>query len=349
MALSRRRFARLALASMLAPAAGCKKSKKSLSLYNWGSYLAAEVLRRFEASIEGGARLVEDFFLSEAEMVAKLEAGGTYDVVFCIDYLLSSMQKKGLMQPLQPMLSGIEHLDPNFGVWHARADRGGKAYAIPYLWGTTGIGYDRDKVDPPTSWNALFDERYAGHIAVLDSKGDVMDQALLALGMSINSTDKPRIRNEVYPKLQEQKKILRAYDSDPARALVSGDVWIAQIDSGDLLHAQAQKPSLRYVIPQEGAALWTDYMVIGAHAAHVGLAREFMEFLLDPEIAAINANELRFATPNKTALDRGLIHDADDPNVYPPPEMKAKLFTSENWFGKTGALVEELWLELRAQ
>jgi spermidine/putrescine transport system substrate-binding protein len=130
--------------------------------------------------------------------------------------------------------------------------------------------------------------------------------------------------------------------------LIAGDTWIAQIDSGDLYRAQAKRPSLRYVIPEEGAALWVDYLAIPAAATQVELAKAFIAFLLRPEIAALNANHLRFATPNASALAQGLIADADDPQLYPDARLRARLFVSENWDGHTKELVDELWLELRA-
>jgi spermidine/putrescine transport system substrate-binding protein len=338
--------ASLSLGLGLAGALGCSRTR-GLSVYNWGDYLAAAVIERFAAT-HARARVTQDFYLSEAEMDAKLRAGAAYDLVIPIDYLLSSLQRDGVLRELSNLPAGVEHLDPGFPVWHAKQARGGGAYAVPYLWGTTGIGYDADQVEPPTSWSALFDPRYKGRISVIDSKGDVMDQALLASGLGINSTDKVRIREQVWPRLREQKQLLRAYDSSPAAALIAGDTWIAQIDSGDLFRAQAQRPSLRYVIPDEGAALWVDYLAIPDKAKDPELASLFIEFLLDPEIAALNANTLRFATPNATALAQGLITDAADPQLYPSADVRQRLFVSENWDGGTKALVDELWLELRS-
>lgn len=315
----------------------------TLALYNWGDYLAPEVLTRFTAAT--GISATQDYYLAEAELLAKLAGGAAYDVVFPIDYILERMRKQGRLAALaRDRLPGLAHLDPQFGPWLADD---GRLYAVPYLWGTTGIGYDSDKVDAPTSWNALFDPRYAGRISVIDSKGDVFDQGLLAAGLDINSTDKPAIRDTVYPRLRAQKDLLRAYDSNPARSLVAGDTWIAQIDSGDLLRAQRERPSLRYAIPDEGAVLWIDYLAIPASAKLPDVALRFLEFLLDPEIAALNANALRFATPNLTALTRGLVADRDDPALYPAPEARKKLFVSEFWFGNTEAVVDELWLDLR--
>jgi len=325
---------------------GCGK-RRSLHIYNWGDYLAPELIERF-TSAHARVRVGQDFYLSEAEMAAKLRAGAPYDLAVPIDYLLSALQRDGVLRELDPLPKGVEHLDPRVDVWRARASRGGGAYAVPYLWGTTGIGYDSDKIEAPTSWDALFDPRWSGRISVIDSKGDVMDQALLASGLGINSTDKAKIRAEVWPRLRAQKQLLRAYDSNPAAALIRGDTWIAQIDSGDLFRAQAKRPSLRYVIPDEGAALWVDYLVIPAAAGQPELARAFIEFMLEPEHAATNANVLRFATPNRSALERGLIADADHAQLYPPDEVRERLFTSENWDGGTKQLVDELWLDLRA-
>jgi spermidine/putrescine transport system substrate-binding protein len=332
------------MAALLLPSCG---RSRTLTIYNWGDYLAPEVIERF-AAVEPRVRVVQDFYLSEAEMDAKLRAGARYDLAIPIDYLLSALQRDDVLLELDPAPVGVEHLDPEFPPWRARAERGGGVHAIPYLWGTTGIGYDSDRVEAPSSWNALFDERYAGHISVIDSKGDVMDQALLASGLGINSTDKPRIRAEVWPKLRAQKQLLRAYDSNPVAALLAGDTWIAQVDSGDLLRAQQRKPSLRYVIPDEGAALWIDYLAIPKAAAAPELARAMIELLLDPEVAALNANFLRFATPNRAALDRGLIADAADPQLYPPAHVRERLFLSEDWDGGTKELIDELWLELRS-
>jgi spermidine/putrescine transport system substrate-binding protein len=337
--------------TLLTPALlGCRRGR-TLALYNWGDYLAPELIDGFTARMRDAGtpiELVQDFFLAEAELVSKLKAGAAYDVAFPIDYLLSSMQRDGLLHELDPLPAGVEHLAPDMQPWTAKPERGGGVYGIPYLWGTTGIGYDSDVVEEPTSWNALFDPRYAGKISVIDSKGDVLDQGLLASGLGINSIDKVRIRSEVWPRLREQKQLLRAYDSNPAAALIEGRTVIAQIDSGDLFRAQKRRPSLRYVIPKEGAALWIDYLTIPARAKRVELARRFIEFMLEPEVAATNANVLRFATPNRTAIERGLVADAGDPQLYPSNEVRSRLFTSENWDGGVKQLVDDIWLELRS-
>jgi spermidine/putrescine transport system substrate-binding protein len=345
MLLSRRKASGMLAA--LAGLAGCNRPAKRIVLYNWGDYLAPEVAERF-ALREHGAEVVQDFYLSEAELFAKLKAGASFDLCVPIDYQISRLQQHGFIRAIDlAKLPGVKNLGERFPPWKARPERGGECYAIPYLWGTTGIGYDSDRVEAPTSWKALFEVRYSGRISVIDSKGDVFDQGLLAAGLDINSTDKTALRERVFPLLKDQKRILRAYDANPARALVSGETWIAQIDSGDLMRAQREKPSLRYVIPAEGAALWIDYLAIPAAATQVPRSLAFLEFLLDPEIAALNANFLHFATPNQAALDRGLVADRDDPQVYPPADALGRLFVSENWQGATEDLVDKLWLELR--
>lgn len=113
------------------------------------------------------------------------------------------------------------------------------------------------------------------------------------------------------------------------------------------MRASKAKPSLRYVIPEEGAALWVDYLAIPTSAGQTALSHAFIEFLLDPEIAALNANFLHFATPNRAAIERGLVTDQADPQVYPPAALLPKLHVSEHWVGETESLVDRLWLELR--
>jgi spermidine/putrescine transport system substrate-binding protein len=343
---------RHALGSLAAVAVGAWScgSRTRLSLYNWGDYVGKAVLDGFAAREKAAGHpveILEDVYLSEAEMVSKLRTKAAYDAVFPIDYLLDQLVKDESIRPLDAsLLPNLRNLGSSFGPWY---DKSETLRAIPYLWGTTGIGYDAEKIDPaPTSWSALFDPRWEGRISVIDSKGDVMDQALLAAGLHINSIDKERISTQIREMLLEQRDLLRAYDSNPARALAAGETWIAQIDSGDLLRAQRERPSLRYVIPDEGAALWTDYIAIASASGAVPLAHRFIDYLLEPEVAAMNANELRFATPNAIAIERGLIDAALDPHVYPSAEVMARLQRSDNWVGTTGSIVDDIWTELRS-
>ncbi len=222
----RRRFCRLLGASgAWAAAAGCHQGAL-FAIYNWGDYLAPGLLERFaEREVKAGharIRTAQDFFLSELELLSKLRAGDRHDIVVPIDYLMTRMAREGLLHPLNTAaLPGLAHLSEAYPAWRTpekyRAECGDHLLGVPYFWGVTGIGYDSERVDPPpTSWNALFDPKYAGRISVLDSKGDVFDQAQLAAGLGINSTDKPALREVVYPKLVAQRELLRAYDGNPS-------------------------------------------------------------------------------------------------------------------------------------
>lgn len=354
--LRRRHLLHLAGLGALRALVGCGRGP-TFALYNWGDYLAPGLLDRFaeqeRAAGHGDLRPVQDYFLTDLELLTKLRAGDRHDVVVPIDYLMTRMVREGLLLPLDPAaLPGLTNLDPAYPPWRPgpddRAQVGDAIFGVPYFWGVTGIGYDADKVDPPpTSWEALFDPRYAGRISVLESKGDVFDQAQLALGLGINSTDKDAIRARVFPKLLAQKELLRAYDANPERALAAGDTWIAQIDSGDLMRARQKRPSLRFVVPREGAPYWVDYLAIPRAAPDPARAHRFIQFLLDPQVAADNANYLHFATPNRAALDRNLVHDAANPQVYPPADREVDHPRSENWDGGTKELVDQLWIELR--
>ncbi|MCB9703611.1 MAG: extracellular solute-binding protein [Myxococcales bacterium] len=167
---------------------GCGRGEV-LAIYNWGDYLAPGLLDRFaereRAAGHGEVRPVQDFFLAELELLAKLRAGDQHDLVVPIDYLMTRMVRESLLLPLdEAALPGLANLDPAYPPWRPGAEdreaAGDRIYGVPYFWGVTGIGYDSDKIDPPpTSWEALFDPRYAGRISVLESKGDVFDALVL--------------------------------------------------------------------------------------------------------------------------------------------------------------------------
>lgn len=322
---------------------GCRR--RQFTLFNWEDYLAPAVAARFEEI--SGYRLEVYPFLSAAHMKEKLGIGATFDLCLTIDHFLPELVSAGLIERFPAVPSGVEHLDADFGPWVAPPELGGGIYGIPYLWGTTGICYDVDRVGEVNSWGALFDVRWKGRITVLDSRDDVFDQVLLAAGIRPEEVTADELREEVKPRLEAQKRLLRAWDSSPVDALVSGETWIAQCDGGDALRAAQERPSLRFVIPREGAPLWTDYMVMAATTPRPLDSLKFVELLLEPEWAAANANALMFGSPNLTAVDRGLIEHVDDPTVYPPAEVRARLFRHHEFTGETAIVAKRVWLEVR--
>src|SRR6185295_12648548 len=188
------------------------------------------------------------------------------------DYMVKVLVPQGLLQPLDhARLPHFENLDPRF--LNQAFDRG-NAHSVPYLWGTTGIGYDKEKVkEPIDSWRALFDERYAGRILMLDDVREAFGAALKLMGRSINEKDPAALRKAA-AMLTAQKRLVRTYNSsDFANLLTAGDVDVAQGWNGEMAEVVANAPGrLAFNVPKEGGTLWIDNLAIPKGARNLDAA-----------------------------------------------------------------------------
>jgi spermidine/putrescine-binding protein len=326
--------------------AGCGKARRQVNIYIWTNYLPDEVAAEFERRTGIDAQI--DTYASNEALLEKLQSGvADYDVVVPSDYMLKILVPQDLLHPLdRARLSGASHLDPRF--LNQRFDPGNR-FSLPYLWGTTGIGYDRKKLGEVTSWGALFDSRYAGRILMLDDEREAFGAALRLDGRSINERD-PRALARAADRLKAQKRLVRTYNSaDFANLLAAGDVDLAQGYNGELAKVVAKDPGrLAYVVPQEGGTLWIDNLAIPRKARHLDEAYAFLDYVLDPAVAAKIVAGVRYASANRDA--RGLIPPdvRDDPAIYPPREILDRCELIED-LGPTTTLVDRLWTEVKAQ
>jgi spermidine/putrescine-binding protein len=331
--------------------AGCGKpdapQPRQLNVYIWTNYLPQDVVADFKKRTGIDVRV--DTYDSNETILSKLQSGvAEYDVVVPSDYMLKVMIPQKLLRELdRGRLSHITNLDPRF--LDQRFDPGNR-HSVPYLWGTTGIGYDTSKVATPIdSWGALFDPRYAGRILMLDDVREAFGAALKLMGRSINETD-PAVLRQAAAKLKEQKRLVRTYNSsDFANLLAAGDVDVAQGWNGELAEAvAASHGKLAYVVPKEGGTLWIDSLAIPATAKNVDAAYEFLQFVMEPEIAARIINGVHYAGANKAALAKVDPAIRNDPAIYPPQEVLDRCEFIED-LGETTQLLDELWTEVKAQ
>ncbi|PZS01057.1 MAG: spermidine/putrescine ABC transporter substrate-binding protein, partial [Candidatus Chloroheliales bacterium] len=306
------------------PPLAVDKSKldKTLYIYNWGDYLDQDLVKQFTAQY--GVQVQQDSYGSNEEMIQKLVAGGGgYDIVVPSDYAVAQMVKKGLLDKIDfnniPNYANIgevykhTYFDPN------------DQYSVPYFWGTTGIAYDSAHVSPaPDSWAVMFDPKYKGEIAMLDDEREVPGAALKLLGYSLNTTDTNQLQ-QAEQKLIEQKSLVKAYDATNLDNMKKGEVWLAQMYVGDAQRAAAERPSVKYIIPKEGATLWQDNISIPKGAPHKYTAEVFINFLLDAHNAAKNADTVEYPTPNLAALPYINPADLSNPILYPPSNIISKL------------------------
>lgn len=343
-----KRLAWALLALTLTACAGEEKAgEKKLNIYIWTNYLPDGVLADFERRT--GIDATVDTYDSNEIVLEKLQSGmADYDIVVPSDYMLRILVAEKLLLPLdRARLKGFGNLDPRFLDQESDPEN---RHSVPYLWGTTGLGYDKAKAGAPLdSWNAVFDERFRGRILMLDDPREAFGVALKLMGRSINETD-PAVLRQAAERLKAQKRLVRTYNSsDFANLLAAGDVDVSHGWNGELAEVVARDPQrFAYVVPREGSTLWIDSLALPAKARNVDEAYAFLDFVLEPEVAARIVNGVHYAGANRAALDRIAPEIRNDPAIYPPKEVLDRCELIKD-LGETTQLIDELWTEIKAQ
>ncbi|MFY9557812.1 MAG: extracellular solute-binding protein [Blastocatellia bacterium] len=317
-----------------------------LNVYIWSNYLPESVIAEFERRY--GARLNVELYDSNEALLAKLQSGGaSYDIIVPSDYMVTVLREQGLLEELdRDAIGNFSNLDPQFtGLPFDPAN----LHSIPYLWGTTGLAYRKDKVTGPIdSWSALWDTNYKDRISMLDDVREPFAAALKLLGKSENSVEADEIAAAA-ALLLDQKPLVKAYDSGGFdQMLLSGDVWIAQAYSGQIAKAIEDNPDIGYVIPKEGCTIFVDNMCIPRNAPHKEVAHEFINFVLEAKIAADIANGTGYSSLNLAA--RGLIRPdlLGNEAAYPPREALERCeFIRE--IGPAIGVYDRWWTEIKSK
>lgn len=349
------RLAPLACALMLAACGGGSGDGaagggdgKVLNVYNWSDYVAEDTIREFEAAT--GIKVNYDVYSENETLETKLTTGSSgYDVVFPSARPFAQRQiKAGLFAPLdKALLPHWSHLDPDVLAGLADIDPG-NAHVVPYMWGTTGLGINVEKVQaalgadaPIDSWALLFDPANAAKLAscgihVLDDEQEAFGAALIWLGKDPNAGAEGDIElvKQAYAAIRPH---VRTFNNAAYKdALANGDACVVMGYSGDIgqardVAAEAAEatgkpaPDIRYVIPKEGAIRWVDVMGIPKDAPHAANAHAFIDYLLQPEVIAKVSDYVAYANANKDATALIDPEIAGDEGVYPPAEVRAKL------------------------
>ncbi|MGH3087705.1 MAG: ABC transporter substrate-binding protein [Rubrobacteraceae bacterium] len=317
-----------------------------LNLYNWSEYIAESNIADFER--ETGARVTQDFYASNEELLAKLQAGGSgYDIIVPSDYMVAIMAKSGVLQELDfEKIPNFENVGENFrGLSYDPENE----WSIPYQWGTTGILYNREEVgEEVTSWDVMWDERFQGRVSMLDDVRETLGAALMRQGYSINSTDEAELE-EAKQLLLEQKPLLRGYfpDTESEPMVAGGNLALAHVFSGTGILSLTENEGLAYAIPEPGATRWTDNFCVPNGALNPDLAHEFINFLLGPEQGAALTNYTYYGSPNEAALP--MIDEAltDIPEYAPSDEVFERLQVIED-VGEATRQYERIFTEVKS-
>ena len=321
-------------------------SGAELTVFNWFDYIDPAVIDLFEEETGISVKYVN--FTTNEEMYTKLEAGaGTYDVIFPSEYMIERMIAHDMLEELD--LSAM----PNFAnVMDRLKDPSydpGNRFSVPYMWGTLGYLYNTEMVDEElTSWSALFDEKYAGNVIMMNSMRDSIGLALKYLGYSMNTRDEAEL-NEAKDLLikQKQDKIQCGYLLDETKdKMVGGEAAIGVVYSGDAQYAIEKNESLVYVVPEEGSNIWVDGMCIPKGSKNVEGAMKFIDFLCREDIAAMNFDYIYYCSPIQAVVD-GLDEEEAAQSTINPSEDVVSRCEYFNDVEDCMSLYENVWMEIR--
>lgn len=319
-------------------------STQVLNIYNWDEYIDPQILTGFEEEFD--VEINYQTFGDSEDMLAKVRAGPVpYDIVVPTDYVVEIMRREELLAPLdKDNIPNFENVDPLF--LDPTYDPGNR-YCAPYQWGTTGVGYNIQETGGEIqSWGDLFAPEFAGEVAWQNAVRDGLAPILIYLGYSPNTTDPDKIQ-EAADFLKEHSENIAAYTEDTAdNMLAAGEVDLAQAWNGDIVGMMQDNTDIRYVIPKEGSTIWSDNMCILATAEHKALAEKFINYILDPEVGAVLSNYLHYPSPNKAAIPYLDEDDRNNPAMYPPEEIRSRLFFLSDVGASVMQTYEAAWAEV---
>jgi len=299
-----------------------------LHIWNYAEYMGEDVIPSFIEKIKKDykvdIKVSSDFFDTYEGMYARVTAGQTgFDITFPASTDVPGLVAINKILPLDLSLIpnktnlGAEWADPGYDP--------GNQHSMPYMWWTTGVAYDTAKIkEAPTSWTALWDERWRGHIAMLDDQREAFAAALIQLKFSANTVDDGEL-DQALALLKQQHPLVRLYSVEDQQYMASGDIWIGHAWGSDIYTVQQKKPSVEFYIPEEGSVRGSDAAVILDGAKNPIAANLFINHLLDAHVSAENSNFIGYMGPNEAAkafITKDLL---DTPWINPDKAIVDKL------------------------
>lgn len=351
------------MCSALALTAGAALADGELNVYNWSDYIAEDTINKFEA--ETGINVNYDVFDSNEVLEAKMLTGSSgYDVVVPSIEFMARQAKAGVFAEInKDALSNYDNLDQSILSVIAVNDPDNK-FGVPYMMFTTGLGYNIDAVssridaDKIGSWDMIFDPETAAKladcgVAVLDSPSEIMAPALNYLGLDPNSENKGDLQQATDLLLAARPHIRYFHSSQYINDLANGDICVSVGYSGDVLQARdraaeaGQGINIAYAIPEEGGQVGFDMLAVPDDAPNPENAMKFIDFILEPKIAADITNYVYYANPNKAANEFVVEEVVNDPGIYPPEEVKAKLFSLKPHSSRFDRSLTRAWTTIK--
>jgi putrescine transport system substrate-binding protein len=305
-----------------------RPEEKVLNFYNWSDYIDEKTIPNFQK--QSGIKVNYDNYSSNEDLLSKMRAGRTqYDIIVPTNWFIPTYLRLNLLQPIRfDLVPNARNVDPTFV--KADYDPEGK-YTVPWQWGTTGLGYNTTKVPGGSvdSWQSLYepDASLGRKISMLKEVTDVIACTLIYLGKDPNSTDDADLK-AVQDTVRGLKSKLSKFTSDTyIDELTANETFLAQGWSGDVYQAAAENDKVAYAIPKEGSLQWADVMAVPKDAPHPKNAATFMNYVLDPKVAAQISTYVSYGTPVTAAKQLLPKEQLDDPSIYPPETIKLHIVT----------------------
>ncbi|MBC2656301.1 polyamine ABC transporter substrate-binding protein [Pseudomonas sp. MSSRFD41] len=359
------RKTRALLLSPLCLAAALAQAADTVKIYNWSDYIAPDTNRQFQKAT--GIGFTYDVYDSNETLDGKLMTGKSgYDVVFPSNHFMARQIQGGALKKLdKTRLSNWQNLNPVL-LKALEVNDPGNQYGFPYLWGTTGIGYNVAKVKavlgddaPLDSWDLIFKPEYMQQlqkcgVAILDNGPELIPAALNYLGLAHHSKNPADYKKAEALLMKVRPYVSYFHSSKYTSDLANGNICVAVGFSGDILQAESRAKEagngiqIGYSIPREGSPLWFDMVAMPVDAPDEQAGYAYMDYLLRPEVMADISNHVHYANGNQQADSRVDPAIKGDPKIYPSPAMMDKLFALQAMPLDIDRLRTRLWNKVRS-
>lgn len=327
-----------------------KYGSNVLKLYLPGEYLGENVISDFEKQY--GVRVIVENFDSNEMMYTKLMAGDRYDVIIPSDYMIERLMNEDFLQPLdKSMIPNMENMsDAVLGMSYDPDN----TYSIPYFWGSVGLVYNHENVDPAVieseGWEVLRNTDYAGHIYIYDSERDSFMMAFKTLGYSMNTEDPNEINDAYEWLLQMNNTMSPVYVTDEViDGMMNGYKDIAVVYSGDAAVVLDENEDMSFYMPSQGTNIWCDAMVIPQNAENPKLAHEFINYMLTYEAAFDNTETVGYTSPNAEVFEE--MTSSEDLYADNAAYLPRSGYDKDEMFHDNQTLMRELsklWIKVKA-
>ena len=361
---SRIRFVAAMMAALAAGPSPARAQERTVNFYNWSNYIAPGVLEEFTR--ETGIKVVYDTFDANETLETRLMAGKSgYDVVVPTAYFLQRQIAAHIFQKLdKAKLPNLVNAWPEVTKRLAIYDPG-NVYAVNYMWGTTGIGYNIQAVQKILghdtridSWDIVFKPENLAKfkdcgVQMLDSADDILPAALGYLGLDPNSTKPVDLEKAADLAAKVRPYVRKFHSSEYLSALATGEICLVVGWSGDIMQARSRAAEAKngveigYAIPREGAQMFFDNLAIPADAKNVSEAYELINYLYQPDVAAKNSDFLSYANGNLASQKLVDPKILEDKSIYPDEATLAKLFVITARDPATQRVINRLWTRVK--